>query len=73
MRVLIVGGAGYIGSHMVKMMLDAGHEVVTLDSLITGHRDAILGGVFFLGDLADRATLDRIFSLNEFDAVSLQP
>lgn len=53
MRVLVVGGAGYIGSHMVKMLLDSGHDVITLDNLSSGHRDAVLGGVFVEGDLAD--------------------
>jgi UDP-glucose 4-epimerase len=44
MKVLVVGGAGYIGSRMVQDLLDTGHEPVTLDSLVTGHRDAVLGG-----------------------------
>jgi len=69
MKVLVVGGAGYIGSHMVQDLLDAGHAPVTLDSLVTGHRDAVLGGVFVQGDLADRATLDNVFQTHEFDAV----
>ena len=69
MKVLVVGGAGYIGSHMVQDLLDAGHIPVTLDSLVTGHRDAVLGGVFQQGDLADRAMLDNIFQNHEIDAV----
>jgi UDP-glucose 4-epimerase len=59
--ILVVGGAGYIGSHMVKRLLDAGHDVVILDSLVTGHRDAVLGGEFIHGDLADRPLLDDLF------------
>ena len=43
MKVLVVGGAGYIGSHMVKMLLAEGHEAVTFDNLSGGHRDAVLG------------------------------
>ena len=39
MKILVVGGAGYIGSHMVKTLFDAGHDVVTLDNLVAGHRD----------------------------------
>lgn len=62
MKILVVGGAGYIGSHMVKMLLSAGHEVVTFDNLSSGHRDAVLGGEFVLGDLADKAMLDAVFT-----------
>lgn len=54
MKVLVVGGAGYIGSHMVKMLLSKGHEVVTYDNLSGGHCDAVLGGEFVLGDLAKK-------------------
>ncbi len=69
MKVLVVGGAGYIGSHMVKMLLERGHGVVTLDSLVTGYRDAVIGGEFVETDLADRAALDAVFALHAFDAV----
>ena len=69
MQLLIVGGAGYIGSHMVKMLLDYGHDVVTLDNLSTGYRDAVLGGEFICGDLADKPLLDKIFSARKFDGV----
>ena len=69
MKVLVVGGAGYIGSHMVKMLSDDGHSVVTLDNLSTGHREAVLGGEFVLGDLADTNLIDRLFSEHRFDGV----
>jgi UDP-glucose 4-epimerase len=69
MKVLVVGGAGYIGSHMVKMLLAEGHEVITFDNLSSGHRDAVLGGEFVLGDLADRAALDAVFVQYRPDAV----
>jgi UDP-glucose 4-epimerase len=69
MNILVVGGAGYIGSHMVKMLLGAGHQVVTLDSLVGGYRDAVLGGEFVLGDLADTALLDDLFRRHRFDGV----
>ena len=69
LRLLVVGGAGYIGSHMVKHLLQRGCDVVTFDNLSTGHRDAVLGGEFVLGDLADRAALDALFSQYQFDAV----
>lgn len=69
MRILVVGGAGYIGSHMVKMLLDAGHEVITLDNLSSGHRDAVLGGTFIEGDLADTACLNQLFGSYQPEAV----
>lgn len=69
MRILVVGGAGYIGSHMVKMLLDTGQSTVTLDNLVNGHRDAVLGGEFVFGDLSDAALLDGLFRSYTFDAV----
>lgn len=65
----MVGGAGYIGSHMVKRLLAEGHEVVTFDNLSSGYRDAVLGGVFVLGDLADQARLDAVFVKYQPEAV----
>lgn len=67
--VLVVGGAGYIGSHMVKHLLRQGCDVVTYDNLSTGYRDAVLGGQFVLGDLADQAVLETLFSTHRFDGV----
>jgi UDP-glucose 4-epimerase len=69
MKILVVGGAGYIGSHMVKQLLRGGHAVVTLDDLSTGYRDAVLGGSFIQGCVSDRALLDRVFAEHRFDAV----
>jgi len=65
----VVGGAGYIGSHMVAMLLGTGHEVVTYDNFSTGYRDAILGGEVVEGDLANSVRLDKVFSGGRFDAV----
>ncbi len=63
--ILVTGGAGYIGSHMVKTLLDAGdHSVVTLDNLIGGYRDAVPGGIFVEGDISDTQLVCRI--LNEY-------
>lgn len=69
MRILVVGGAGYIGSHMVKRLAQEGCSVVTLDNLSGGFRDAVLGGEFIHGDIADRSLLDQIFVSRKFDAV----
>ncbi len=68
-NILVVGGCGYIGSHMVKCLLEAGHEVVVLDDLSSGFRDALLGGTLVVGNCGDRVLLDRVFSENRFDGV----
>lgn len=69
LHVLVVGGAGYIGSHMVKQLAKSGCKVTTLDNLVSGHRDAVLHGDFVLGDLADKPMLRSLFSSQQFDAV----
>lgn len=68
-HVLVVGGAGYIGSHMVKKLLTEGCRVTTFDNLASGHRDAVLGGGFIEGDLADRAALNSLFDQQRIDGV----
>lgn len=67
--VLVVGGAGYIGSHMVKMLGAAGYNVTTFDNLSTGHRDTVLAGSFIQGDLLNPDDLDRLFKNQQFDVV----
>jgi len=67
--VLVVGGAGYIGSHMVKMLGGEGHRVVSFDNLCTGHRDAVLSGPLFEGDVLDTAALRQVFSEHAVDIV----
>ncbi|ADQ84978.1 UDP-glucose 4-epimerase [Methylovorus sp. MP688] len=66
---MVVGGAGYIGSHMVKMLLGEGHDVITFDNLSSGYRDAVVGGTFVQADLADKAALDEVFVKHAPDAV----
>lgn len=68
MNILVIGGAGYIGSHMVKMLGQQGCRVTTLDDLSSGHRDAVLCGDFVQGNFGDRAVLDAVLSQG-FDAV----
>ncbi|MBD7967463.1 UDP-glucose 4-epimerase GalE [Paenibacillus gallinarum] len=69
MAILVTGGAGYIGSHTVAALLERGEEVVVVDNLQTGHREAILGGAFYEGDLRDKAFLDQVFAENKIEAV----
>jgi UDP-glucose 4-epimerase len=70
--ILVTGGAGYIGSHAVLALREAGYEVVILDNLVYGHRDiveTVLKVELIQGDIADRALLDQIFKTREFAAV----
>ena len=69
MNILVVGGAGFIGSHMVKHLSAAGNEVTVFDNLSKGHRDAVLTGEFVEGDLADHDQLDQLFGSRDIDAV----
>ncbi|KYH34719.1 UDP-glucose 4-epimerase [Clostridium tepidiprofundi DSM 19306] len=69
MNVLVCGGAGYIGSHMVAELIENGHDVVVFDNLQKGHKEALLGGKFYKGDLRDRQALHRVFNENKIDAV----
>jgi len=61
MNILVVGGAGYIGSHMVKMLVKAGHDVTVLDNLSTGFRALAQYGRLVIGDLADIHLLENVF------------
>ena len=70
MAVLVTGGGGYIGSHMVWALLDAGEEVVVIDRLSTGFRWAIAPEArFYQGDIADTALLQQIFADNDIDSI----
>lgn len=69
MKLLVTGGAGYIGSHVVKALKHNGHDLVIYDNLSTGHAEAIKAGELIIGDLADELKLDALFSRKKFDAV----
>lgn len=68
-RILVTGGAGYIGSHMVQLLLRKRHEVTVFDNLSTGHRDAVKGAGFVEGDLKREAEIARAFDGRRFDVV----
>jgi len=67
--VLVVGGAGYIGSHMVWQLGQFGVRVVVLDDLSSGHADAVLGAELVHGSMANVALLESLFAVHRFDAV----
>ncbi len=69
MKILVVGGAGYIGSHMVKMLVNSGHDVVVLDNLSTGLKSLVKYGRLIVGDLADVHLLEGLFQQESFDGV----
>lgn len=70
MKVLVLGGAGYIGSHTVYQLIDEGFQVVVADNLETGHIEAIhKDAKFYKGDIRDRAFIDSVFENEKIDAV----
>jgi len=69
MAILVCGGAGYIGSHMVALLAEQGYEVVVADNLCTGHWQSVKGAKLRVGDLRDAAFLDRVFSEFQIDGV----
>lgn len=69
MKILVCGGAGYIGSHMVRYLMREGHQVVVLDNLSTGHAEAVPEGLLEVGDLLEPSLLEAVFARNCFDGV----
>lgn len=67
--ILVAGGAGYIGSHTVKYLLKNNYNVVVLDNLVYGHKEAVLTKNFEQVDLADKKALDEVFKKHKIDAV----
>jgi UDP-glucose 4-epimerase len=68
-KILVTGGAGYIGSHTIKQLGEANYDLVVYDNLSTGNTDAITYGELVIGDLADRQRLAELFAEHNFDAV----
>lgn len=69
MKVLVVGGAGYIGSHMTLLLGQQSAQVIVLDDLSSGHADAVLSGRLVQGSIEDTRLLDRLFTDEKFDGV----
>jgi UDP-glucose 4-epimerase len=67
--ILVVGGAGYIGSHIVKDLNENNYHTIVYDNLSEGHREAVIGNDFYLGDINDSNALDDVFQKNKIDAV----
>ena len=69
MAILVTGGLGYVGSHSVKQLVDRGEQVICLDNLVFGHREAASGSEIVIGDIGDQALLRRVFSTHKIDAI----
>ena len=69
MAILVTGGAGYIGSHTLIELIEKGEEVVVIDNLSKGHKEAVQGGTFYQGDLRNDEFLDEVFKKNDIEAV----
>ena len=67
--ILVTGGAGYIGSHVVRQLGEAGERIVVLDDLSTGFRQAVLYGDLVVGNTGDAKVLDEIFATHDIDTV----
>jgi UDP-glucose 4-epimerase len=67
--ILVTGGAGYIGSHVVKELLKKGHRPIVYDNLQTGHRKAVIGVPFIEGDLNDQGKVKEVFQSNSIESV----
>ena len=71
MTILVCGGAGYIGSHMVAALLEQNHQAIVVDNLEVGHKASLWPGAkFYEGDIRDRVFMNRVFSENNIDAVA---
>jgi UDP-glucose 4-epimerase len=68
-NILVAGGAGYIGSHVVKDLSENNYHVIVYDNLSEGHREAVVNYDFICGDIKDSGLLDKVFTDNKIDAV----
>ena len=68
-NILVTGGAGYVGSHCVKAMVDAGHQCIIIDNLSRGHRELAKWCPLIICDIRDKEKLSEVFRVNQFDAV----
>lgn len=69
MSILVTGGAGYIGSHMVLHLLEKGYEVVVVDDLSTGNKEAVLANKFYQTDIKDEKAMAKLFKENEIEGI----
>jgi UDP-glucose 4-epimerase len=69
MAILVTGGLGYVGSHAVKQLVDRGEQVICLDNLVFGHKEAAGGSEIVIGDIGDQALLRQIFFTHKIDSV----
>jgi len=69
MRILVIGGAGYVGSHAVRVLTRAGHEVLVYDNLSVGHREAVPAEQLIVGEVADGGLLRSVLRTSHIDAV----
>lgn len=69
MRILITGGAGYIGSHVLKALSHQGHDITIIDNLSTGHAKAVTSGDLIVGDLSELSLLENLFTQKKFEVV----
>jgi UDP-glucose 4-epimerase len=70
-EILVVGGAGYIGSHVIIELMNKNKQIVVLDDLSTGSKKAVLGGIFYQGCMPDKKLLDEIFTNHNITSVML--
>lgn len=69
MSILVTGGLGYVGSHAVKQLVDRGEQVICLDDLVFGHKEAAGGSEIVIGNIGDQALLRQVFSTHKIDSV----
>jgi len=69
MRILVTGGAGYIGSHTVKILLEKGYEPVIFDNLSSGHRELLPGGIFIQADLREKERIEKVIREYRIEAI----